>query len=76
MSVMNENFVTIHVKIEDVEVKQTVKLPYGKGNPIFNPGTVDSGVAEAAIEIRKMLAAHFGDRDTSAALGGEPAVAR
>lgn len=57
----NENYVTITVKIDGVKIEQTVKLPFGKGNPLFVPQTVDGGIDEAANSVRTMLTAQFGD---------------
>lgn len=62
MSDKNENFVTIHAKIDGVEVAQTIELAYGKGNPRFNASAVAAGIKEAAEEINTMLVARFGDR--------------
>ena len=58
----NENWVTIHARIDGVEVAETVKIPYGPGNPLFYAETVQGGIFEASDGIEKMLKARFGER--------------
>ena len=57
-----ENWVTIHARIDGVEVAETVKIPYGPGNPRFYAETVQGGIFEASVGIEEMLKARFGER--------------
>ncbi|PBC38566.1 hypothetical protein CJ179_38900 [Rhodococcus sp. ACS1] len=59
---MSDNFVTVHVKINNTEVVQTVGLSSARtGNPLFFAQEVERAVDVAGRAVGNMVVARFGD---------------